>query len=233
MNIDWYTTKSLLEPWQELTERLLQQHKIAWHDHPESAPNAVADDWRIFIVDLVESYVEPYKTDSGKETAKSMTRSYRQIRLAVLPQMDLSEILYPHSGSHAPLGDSTPPLITKLKKKIEAFDGVITVTEDQAELIRDTLLRPAIAIRIPHLIPNLIDRSPEEKLINKLGNWNKKEFARKFNELLDQVLQWQLIAQLWDRVGEELAYLGASADTPTIDVVSQAIATLAPQVELP
>jgi hypothetical protein len=256
MIIDWYTTSNSLEHWQVITQQLLKEHQIRWHIGEKIIPKegtepagarismgnargVVCDSTnnsalskevpRLCVVDLIDLSVSlPVAALADSDTADKA-----RIRLAVLPKMDLSELLTPSPTSDRSNSDSSAnlqetKLVTNLRAKLRTFAGVITTGEDQAEWIRNTLLIPAISIHIPHLVREA--KSSPSATSNFGRNFYQVKFASQFNQFLDDVLQWQIASRLWVSVGKELAYLGAKPDMPIVANLSSELVGWLPEL---
>jgi hypothetical protein len=223
MKIDWYTKSSHLKKWQAITESLNSSVSMQWKNLGEDGHPAdlVSQSWpeqedtQVCVV-----------TDVGSESADivaSLGRGAR-VRLAILGPVELNELLFARDQESIEAPRSTPSLINRLGGLLDQFDGVITVSEDQAEVIRHHLLIPAKAIRIPHLSDSNqgVQQSPLRS--------NKQKFADDFISFLQEVHQWLPLMRLCDRVGEELAYLGVDEEMPVIEGVSKHVSALLPGV---
>jgi hypothetical protein len=223
MNIDWYTKAAHLKKWQAITELLNSSLSIQWKNFGEVCDQAdfvspsgpEQGDAEICVVTDVQN--------ESAEVVASLGRDAR-VRLAILGSVELNELLFARDQESIEAPRSTPSLISKLGGLLDNFDGVITVSEDQAEVIRHHLLIPATVIRIPHLLS-----SNQEGQQSPL-RLNKQDFADNFIVFLQEVHQWLPLMRLCDRVGEELAYLSVDEEMPVIEGVSKHVSALLPGV---
>jgi hypothetical protein len=222
MKIDWYTKRSHLKQWQAIAETLKQGVSIQWRDlggetcdrTDSGARSCPEEEAEVCVVAGIES--------EAAEVVASVGQNAR-VRVAILGAVELNEVLFARDPESIEALRDTPPLIDRLGGLLERFDGVITVIEDQAEVIRQHLLTPVKVVRIPHLLEF-------NQEVNEPLNFNKQDFADSFIEFLQEVHQWQPLMRLCDRVGEEIAYLGVDEEMPVIGVVSKHVSALLPRV---
>jgi hypothetical protein len=113
-------------------------------------------------------------------------------------------------------------LIDRLGSILEKFDGVVTVGEAQAAVIGQHILVPVKALHVPHLSASAATDS------QSLFSLKQRDFAEGFLAFIEETRQWRPLMHLCDKVGKEIAYLGADEEMPVIALVSKQLSQLWP-----
>jgi hypothetical protein len=240
MKIDWYTRKSHLKKWQAITETLSAKVSIRWkvlHDDDRDRPASAAD-WSLVKKSGPEEAPSREEESeicvvSGVESESAEAAAHyglnASVRLAILGPVDLNEVLFVRDTGSIESLRETPPIIARLGGLLEKFDGVLAVSEDQAEVIRHHLLIPAKVLRFSHGSDSTPEANDPQGL-SQPPRSQQQAFADSFIDFLQEVHQWQPLMRLCDRVGRELAYLGVDEEMSVIALVSKHVSALLPGV---